>query len=98
VLDAQAPAGDVGNSKVTIGCTRPFATGITVCARLEIVRGLLTDAAAYPWWNSTVKKVEERTALESQGEGRRPEHEINLMKENIILAHLPDDGLVMVSL
>ena len=39
-----------------------FATSITMRARPETVWALLTDAAGYPQWNSTVTKIEGRIA------------------------------------
>src|SRR5215475_8580922 len=39
-----------------------FATSITMRARPETVWALLTDAAGYPQWNSTVEKIEGRIA------------------------------------
>jgi hypothetical protein len=41
---------------------RSFATSITILARLETVWALLTDAAGYPQWNSTVEKIDGRIA------------------------------------
>jgi hypothetical protein len=41
---------------------KSFATKITIRARPETVWALLTDAAGYPSWNSTVEKVEGRIA------------------------------------
>ena len=37
-----------------------FATSIAIKARAETIWSLLTDAAGYPKWNSTVEKVEGR--------------------------------------
>jgi hypothetical protein len=37
---------------------RSFATSITIHARPETIWALLTDAAGYPRWNSTVEKIE----------------------------------------
>lgn len=39
-----------------------FAAAITIKARPEAVWALLTDAAAYPQWNSTVAKIDGRIA------------------------------------
>ena len=39
-----------------------FAVSLTIRARPEIIWALLTDAAAFPRWNSTVEKVEGRIA------------------------------------
>ena len=39
-----------------------FATSISIRARPETVWALLTDAAGFPNWNSTVEKVEGRIA------------------------------------
>lgn len=41
---------------------KSFATSITIRARAEIVWALLTDAAGYPQWNSTVEKIDGRIA------------------------------------
>lgn len=41
---------------------RIFATSITIRARPETVWALLTDAAGYPQWNSTVEKIDGRIA------------------------------------
>jgi hypothetical protein len=35
-----------------------FATAITIHARPETIWALLTDAAAYPQWNSTVERID----------------------------------------
>jgi hypothetical protein len=35
-----------------------FSTAITIRARPEIIWALLTNAAAYPQWNSTVEKID----------------------------------------
>src|SRR5882672_3109023 len=40
-----------------------FETATTIHAAPEIVWGLLTDAAGYPSWNTTVTKVDGRIAL-----------------------------------
>jgi uncharacterized protein YndB with AHSA1/START domain len=42
---------------------KSFATSIAIRARPETIWSLLTDAAGYPNWNSTVEKVEGRIAL-----------------------------------
>lgn len=39
-----------------------FATTITINAPAETIWGLLTDAAGYPAWNSTITKIEGRIA------------------------------------
>ena len=39
-----------------------FATSITIRARAESVWALLTDAAGYPAWNSTIEKIDGRIA------------------------------------
>jgi hypothetical protein len=39
-----------------------FATSITILARPETVWALLTDAAGYPEWNSTVERIDGRIA------------------------------------
>ena len=39
-----------------------FATSVTIRARPEAVWALLTDAAGYPQWNSTVEKIHGRIA------------------------------------
>jgi hypothetical protein len=39
-----------------------FATSITIRARAERVWALLTDAAGYPAWNSTIEKIDGRIA------------------------------------
>ncbi len=39
-----------------------FATSIAIRARADTIWSLLTDAAGYPKWNSTVEKVEGRIA------------------------------------
>jgi hypothetical protein len=39
-----------------------FATSIAIQARTETIWSLLTDAAGYPTWNSTVNKVEGQIA------------------------------------
>jgi len=41
---------------------KSFATSITIRARPETVWALLTDAAGYPDWNSTVAKIVGRIA------------------------------------
>jgi hypothetical protein len=41
---------------------KSFATSITIRARPETVWALLTDAAGFPQWNSTVEKIEGRIA------------------------------------
>src|ERR1700704_5106243 len=41
---------------------KSFATAITIRARPETVWALLTDAARYPQWNSTVEKIDGRIA------------------------------------
>src|SRR5882757_6070477 len=41
---------------------KSFATSIIIHARPEAVWALLTDAAAYPQWNSTIDKIEGRIA------------------------------------
>ena len=41
---------------------KSFATTITIRARPETIWALLTDAAGYPQWNSTVEKVDGRIA------------------------------------
>jgi hypothetical protein len=41
-----------------------FAAAITVRARIETVWALLTDAAGYPRWNSTVVKIDGRIAAD----------------------------------
>ena len=35
-----------------------FATAVTIHARPETIWALLTDAAAYPQWNSTVERID----------------------------------------
>ena len=35
-----------------------FATAITIRARPETIWALLTDAAGYPQWNSTVERID----------------------------------------
>ena len=39
-----------------------FATSITIRAHAESVWALLTDAAGYPAWNSTIEKIDGRIA------------------------------------
>jgi hypothetical protein len=39
-----------------------FATSIAIRARAETVWALLTDAAGYPQWNSTIEKIDGRIA------------------------------------
>lgn len=39
-----------------------FAVSITIRARAESVWALLTDAAGYPAWNSTIEKIDGRIA------------------------------------
>jgi hypothetical protein len=41
---------------------KTFATSITIRARPEAVWAVLTDAAGYPQWNSTVAKIDGRIA------------------------------------
>jgi hypothetical protein len=41
---------------------RRFATSVTIRARPETIWALLTDAAGYPLWNSTVEKIDGRIA------------------------------------
>jgi len=41
---------------------RSFATSVTIRARPEGVWAVLTDAAGYPQWNSTVEKIDGRIA------------------------------------
>jgi hypothetical protein len=41
---------------------KSFATSVTIRARPETVWALLTDAAGYPQWNSTVEKIDGRIA------------------------------------
>ncbi len=41
---------------------RSFAASITIRARPETVWALLTDAAGYPQWNSTIEKIDGRIA------------------------------------
>jgi hypothetical protein len=41
---------------------KQFATSITIRARAETVWALLTDAAGYPGWNSTIQKIDGRIA------------------------------------
>ena len=41
---------------------KSFATSVTIRARPEAVWALLTDAAGYPQWNSTVEKIDGRIA------------------------------------
>jgi hypothetical protein len=41
---------------------KSFATSVTILARPEAVWALLTDAAGYPSWNSTVTKIDGRIA------------------------------------
>jgi hypothetical protein len=41
---------------------KSFATSIRIRARPETVWALLTDAAGYPQWNSTVEKIDGRIA------------------------------------
>jgi hypothetical protein len=41
---------------------KSFATTITIRARHETIWALLTDAAGYPLWNSTVEKIDGRIA------------------------------------
>jgi hypothetical protein len=41
---------------------RSFAAAITIGARPETVLALLTDAAGYRQWNSTVEKIDRRIA------------------------------------
>src|SRR5258708_7432358 len=41
---------------------KSFATSVTIRARPEAVWALLTDAAGYPQWNSTVAKIDGRIA------------------------------------
>ena len=45
---------------------KSFATSISIRARPETIWSVLTDAAAYPSWNSTVDKVEGRIAAGEQ--------------------------------
>ena len=42
---------------------RNFATSISIQASPGIVWALLTDAAGYPSWNTTVRKIDGRIAL-----------------------------------
>lgn len=42
---------------------KSFATTIAINAPAEKIWALLTDAAGYPSWNSTVEKIEGRIAL-----------------------------------
>jgi uncharacterized protein YndB with AHSA1/START domain len=41
---------------------KSFATSVTIRARPEAVWALLTDAAGYPQWNSTVERIDGRIA------------------------------------
>jgi hypothetical protein len=41
---------------------KTFATSVTIRARPETIWALLTDAAGYPQWNSTVEKIDGRIA------------------------------------
>jgi hypothetical protein len=41
---------------------KTFATSITIRARPEAVWAVLTDAAGYPQWNSTVERIDGRIA------------------------------------
>jgi uncharacterized protein YndB with AHSA1/START domain len=41
---------------------KSFATSVTIRGRPEAVWALLTDAAGYPQWNSTVAKIDGRIA------------------------------------
>src|ERR1700682_5981434 len=41
---------------------KSFATSVTIHARPETVWALLTNAAGYPQWNSTVEKIDGRIA------------------------------------
>src|ERR1700704_1200051 len=41
---------------------KSFATAITIRARPETIWALLTDAAGYPQWNSTVERIDGRIA------------------------------------
>jgi hypothetical protein len=41
---------------------KSFATAITIRARPEAIWAILTDAAGYPQWNSTVAKIDGRIA------------------------------------
>jgi hypothetical protein len=41
---------------------KSFAVSVTIRARPEAVWALLTDAAGYPQWNSTVAKIDGRIA------------------------------------
>jgi hypothetical protein len=41
---------------------KSFAASITIRARPETVWALLTDAAGYPQWNSTIEKIDGRIA------------------------------------
>jgi hypothetical protein len=41
---------------------KSFAASITIRARPETVWALLTDAAGYPQWNSTVERIDGRIA------------------------------------
>ena len=41
---------------------KSFATAITIRARPETIWALLTDAAGYPQWNSTVERIAGRIA------------------------------------
>jgi hypothetical protein len=41
---------------------KSFATSVAIRARPEIVWALLTDAARYPQWNSTIAKIDGRIA------------------------------------
>ena len=43
-----------------------FATSIKIRARAESVWALLTDAAGYPGWNSTVEKIDGRIAADEK--------------------------------
>jgi hypothetical protein len=42
---------------------KSFASGITIQAAPEVIWRILTDAAGYPGWNTTVARVDGRIAL-----------------------------------
>jgi hypothetical protein len=43
-----------------------FATAVTIRARPEAIWALLTDAAGYPNWNSTVERIDGRIAADGK--------------------------------
>jgi hypothetical protein len=55
---------------------KAFATSITIRARPEAIWAVLTDAAGYPQWNSTIERIDgriaagEKVTVHAKGAGR----------------------------